>query len=154
TARAGGAVRRHAAGHSWHSRPAACRGRVGASLAGVGGGDGLMPRVCTVCAHPDRGSIDRALVHHATYRHIAAQYGLASSAIFRHREDHVPAQLAQAQAAAEVAQADDLLAQVRALRSKALSILLKAEQQGDYRTALVGIREARSCLELLLEVEG
>ncbi|MCO5215909.1 MAG: hypothetical protein M9950_07105, partial [Thermomicrobiales bacterium] len=28
------------------------------------------------------------------------------------------------------------------------------EQSGDLRTALAGVREARSCLELLLEVEG
>ena len=48
-----------------------------------------------------------------------------------------------------MAAADDLLGQVRALRSKAMSILLAAERQGDLRTALAGIREARACLELL-----
>ena len=43
---------------------------------------------------------------------------------------------------------------VRALRSKVMSILLRAEQKGDLPTALAGIREARACLALLPEVEG
>jgi len=48
----------------------------------------------------------------------------------------------------------NLLDQVNKLKGKAVSLLLKAEAAGDYRTALAGIREARACLELLLEVEG
>jgi hypothetical protein len=32
--------------------------------------------------------------------------------------------------------------------------LQKAEAAGDLRTALLGIREARSCIELLAEMEG
>jgi hypothetical protein len=53
-----------------------------------------------------------------------------------------------------VANADDLLAQLKALRNKAISLLTKAEAAGDYRTALAGIREARGCIETLMEVEG
>jgi hypothetical protein len=94
------------------------------------------------------------LVNRKPFRDIAGQMRLSKSALVRHHDDHLPALVAQAKQAAEVAQADDLLAQVRGLRSKAVSILLKAEQQGDLRTALAAIREARGCLELLLEVEG
>src|SRR2546423_12676111 len=75
-------------------------------------------------------------------------------AAFRHREDHLPAKLAQAEQARETAAATDLLAEVAALRAKAVSLLLKAEQQGDIRRALAGIREARGCLELLGELQG
>ena len=53
-----------------------------------------------------------------------------------------------------MAVADGLLAQLRALRGKAYSLFLKAEQAGDYRKALAGVREARGCLEVLLEVAG
>jgi len=113
-----------------------------------------MPRVCTVCTHPDRPAIDMALVNHRPFRDIACRFGVGRMAAVRHHDDHLPPELAKAQAAAEVAQADDLLDQVRALRSKALSLMLAAERQGDLRTALAGIREARGCLELLLEVEG
>jgi hypothetical protein len=72
----------------------------------------------------------------------------------RHKAEHLPASLAKAEAAKETALADDLLGQVKALRNRAISILTKAEAAGDLRTALLGIREARSCVELLLEVEG
>jgi len=40
------------------------------------------------------------------------------------------------------------------LRDRALSILTKAEQAGDLKTALQGIREARGCLELLARLQG
>jgi hypothetical protein len=113
-----------------------------------------MPRTCTVCAHPDRPAIDQMLVNRQPFRHIAAHAGLSTSALVRHHDDHLPAQLAQAKTAAEAAQAEDLLQQVQALRGKALELLRKAEGEGDYRTALQGVREARACVELLLEVEG
>ncbi len=45
--------------------------------------------------------------------------------------------------------ADDLLAQARALQSKTLSLLLRADRASDLRTALVCVREARSNVELL-----
>ena len=113
-----------------------------------------MPRPCSVCAHPERDAIDKALVANAANRRIAAQYAVSEQAIRRHRESHLPQKLTKAEAAAEVAQADDLLREVRALRSKAYALLLKAEAAGDYRTALAGVREARGCLELLAELEG
>ncbi len=113
-----------------------------------------MPRTCTVCVHPEREAIDRALVAGEPFRGIARTYRVSDDAVARHRESHLPERLAKAEAAAEVAQADDLLREVRALRSKAYSLLLKAEAAGDYRTALAGVREARACLELLGELEG
>lgn len=113
-----------------------------------------MPRTCTVCAHPQRGGIDRALVNSEPLRSIAQQYGTSATALHRHKEDHLPKSLTKAQEAKEVAQADDILAQLKALRNKAMGLLLKAEAAGDYRTALAGVREARACLELLAELEG
>ncbi len=113
-----------------------------------------MPQVCTVCAHPQRAGIVRALVNSEPLRNIAQQFGLSSTALHRHKEGHLPKRLAKAHEAREVAQADDILTQLKALRNKAMSLLLKAEQAGDYRTALAGVREARACLELLAELEG
>jgi hypothetical protein len=72
----------------------------------------------------------------------------------RHKGNHLPAKLAKAHEAEEVAHADDLLRQVRALQSKTLSILLRAEGAGDLRTALSAVREARSNLELLAKLSG
>lgn len=113
-----------------------------------------MPRTCTACGHPQRPEIDRALVDGATYRTIADRYGLSETALKRHKSDHLPGHVAKAQEAAQVADADDLLKQLKALRNKAISILEQAEKAGDFRTALMGIREARGCIETLMEVEG
>jgi len=113
-----------------------------------------MPRTCTACSHPQRPEIDRALVEGATYRTIADRFGLSETALKRHKSDHLPGHVAKAQEAKQVADADDLLHQLKALRNRAIGILQKAETAGDYRTALAGIREARGCIETLMEVEG
>jgi hypothetical protein len=112
-----------------------------------------MPRVCTICTHDQRPAIGQALVDGESAPRIAAKYRVSDDAVTRHRA-HIPPKLAQAQEAQATAQADDLLAQVKGLRSKAVGLLLKAEAAGDIRTALLGVREARACLELLAEMEG
>jgi len=88
------------------------------------------------------------------FRHIASRFDTSTAALKRHKSDHLPGHVAKAQEAKQVADADDLLHQLKALRNKAISILQQAEQAGDFRTALMGIREARACIETLLEVEG
>ncbi len=113
-----------------------------------------MPRVCTICTHPKRVAIDRALLAGEAYRSIASRFDTSTAALQRHKKDHVPAHVAKAKEAEQVADADNLLQQIKALRNRAISILQKAEHAGDYRTALMGIREARGCVETLMEVEG
>lgn len=108
-----------------------------------------MPRVCTVCTHPDRLEIDAALVARVdSNRRIAARYGVSENAIRRHKAEHLPEALVKATEAGELASAEDLLCQAQAMHTRALKILEKAEEAGDLRTALQAIREGRGCLEL------
>jgi len=113
-----------------------------------------MPRRCTICTHPDREAIDAALVAGGPLRDIAGQFRISKSALARHKGSHIPACLAKAQDAHEIAQADSLLAQVRDLQAKALRILARAERAGELRTALAAIREARGNIELLGKLAG
>src|ERR671910_2133975 len=113
-----------------------------------------MPRRCTVCDHPQRHGIDETLVTGAPYRSVAKQFSLSESAVYRHKVDHLPARLLKAKEAEEVAQADDLLEQVRHLQTHALDILERAEKAGDLRTALAAISQARGNLELLGKLAG
>jgi transposase-like protein len=113
-----------------------------------------MPRRCTVCDHLRRQSIDEALVTGAPYRSVAKRFGLSESAVYRHKTEHLPAHLLKAREAEEVAQADDLLEQVRHLQAHALDILERAEKTGDLRTALAAISQARGNLELLGKLAG
>jgi hypothetical protein len=113
-----------------------------------------LPRKCTICIHPDREAIDRALVNKESFRYVSKQYSVTVSAIHRHNDAHLPASMTKAQEARPVTQADDLLTQVRNLQSRALSILGQAEVAGDLRTAILAIREARGNLELLAKLLG
>jgi hypothetical protein len=49
---------------------------------------------------------------------------------------------------------NDTLAEIRSLKAKAVDILTQAEGAGDLKTALLGIREARGCLDSILKAEG
>lgn len=89
----------------------------------------------------------------ASLRDMARRWGVSKDALQRHKP-HVPARVAKARDVELVANADDLLGQLKALQRKALDLLTKAEAVGDYGTALRGISEARKTIELLLEVEG
>ena len=55
---------------------------------------------------------------------------------------------------AEEIRGTQTLAEVRALKTRALGVLEEAQKAGDLRTALLGIREARGCLELCMKAEG
>ena len=106
-----------------------------------------MPRSCTVCEHPEREKIDKALVGGASNRSVASLYDASEASVRHHKANHLPAKLVMAQAAKEVAEADGLLDQVRAWRFRTLAILEAAEGSNQHRTALGAIREARSNLE-------
>jgi len=69
-----------------------------------------MPRSCTICTHPDRTAIDEALVGGVAFPALVAEYRVSKDSLSRHKANHLPAKLVMAQAAEEVAQADDLLA--------------------------------------------
>jgi len=118
-----------------------------------------MSRTCTVCQHPEREAIDRALIAGEPVRTVASRYvtvegrPLGRMAMQRHRDEHLPQTLVKAEAVKEATHADDLVEQLKQLKNKAVSLLLAAERSGDYRAALAGIREARATIELLLEVE-
>ena len=113
-----------------------------------------MPRQCSVCAHQKLAEIDRALVGGVSLRDIAGQYRVSKSSLERHKANHLPATLIQAQAAQEAANADDLLGQIEDLRRQAQAIKDQAMKTNDLRTALQGIRELVRIVELLAKLRG
>ena len=111
-------------------------------------------RTCTVCSHPDREDIDQALLEGGPYRGIAQRYEASASAVYRHKQDHLPKALVRAVEAQVVEHGADLLDQLQDLQQRAHRILDQAEAAGDLRTALAAIREARGCVELLGKATG
>jgi hypothetical protein len=112
-----------------------------------------MPRVCTICSHPERDEIEDAVVIHSQgKRRVAAQHGVTEQSLRRHLREHFPALLALARDAERAARADGLLDRLEALQSRTLAILEATEETHEHRTALAAIREARGNLELIGEV--
>ena len=107
-----------------------------------------------MCDHPESHAINESLVSGTPYRSVAKRFELSESSVYRHKTEHLPAHLLKAREVEEVAQADDLLDQVRHLQAHALDILERAEKAGDLRTALAAISQARGNLELLGKLAG
>src|SRR5207249_4043406 len=67
-----------------------------------------MSRPCTICNHPQRSAIDRALASGDPYRKVALRYGISTATVSRHRTAHLADRLARAQLrAASEQRADD-----------------------------------------------
>ncbi len=55
-----------------------------------------MPRPCTICIHPEREAIDKALVASESYRNISVRFGTSVASLQRHKAEHIPALLSTA----------------------------------------------------------
>ena len=111
-------------------------------------------RSCTICSHDETHAINVALVHREPYRHIASRWDVTTGALQRHSREHLPELLVKATHAAEVADADDLLARVEELFAEAKGVLEAAKDARDHRVVLQAIDRASRQLELLGRLRG
>jgi len=111
---------------------------------------------CSVCEHPKRSEIDKALVtRSASMRNIAERFGVSTTALARHKKGHIPRLVEAAQAAAEVQAATsgrELIDELETLRGRVRAILDKAEEGGELRVALQAVRELRECIKAQAEL--
>jgi hypothetical protein len=113
-----------------------------------------MPRTCSVCAHADSVLINEALVIHKTSnRSIAKQYGMDHNAVQRHRE-HIPRLLVKAAEAEEIAQADDLVHEIKTMVARVRAFIDKAEAANDGPEFRAHAAEWRKQVELLAKIAG
>jgi len=77
-----------------------------------------MPRVCTICTHPECEAINRALLAGEPFRYVSVRFGTSPAALVRHKADHIPAHLAKAEEAKEAAQADSLTADLKRIMAR------------------------------------
>jgi hypothetical protein len=112
-----------------------------------------MTRTCTVCNHKDIDEINRRLISGDSIVGIARVYAVSEDALWRHKEKHISDLLSKSNdLKAELG--NQTLAEIRSLKTRAMEILIQAQEAGDLKTALLGIREARGCLELVFKAEG
>ena len=115
-----------------------------------------MSRRCTVCQHPRRKEIDKAiLTGNETLWEMAKRFSLSKQALHRHKANgHTSQLVAKALDAKDVAMADSLLVQIKHLVEEAKSILEMAKENGDLRIACMAIGQMRAVLETLAKVSG
>jgi hypothetical protein len=110
-----------------------------------------MPRTCTVCTHAERTAIERSLLAAEPYRHIASRFGTSTTALQRHKAEHLSKRLAKAvtrSAEADVRTAIDVAGQLKAINSATLSVLRDARSAGDGLLSLQAIDRVQKQIEL------
>lgn len=113
-----------------------------------------MARTCSVCASPDRDSIDLALVAGKPLRDISGQYALSVSALHRHAQNHLPETVKAAYAVQEQGHAVELLDRVEGLITEAEGLLKHGKKEKQAKAWASGISELRKTIELLARVSG
>lgn len=113
-----------------------------------------MPRVCTVCTHDERETIDAALLTTETKRGIARRFAVNEDAISRHAAKHLTAELRETADLAEAGRIEVLVADVLRLQRHADRLGKQAEEAGDLRVALAAIRESRETMAFMAKLLG
>ena len=112
-----------------------------------------MPRQCTACINPNRAEVDHALLAGTPLRQIARHVALSKDAVARHRT-HVDSLVIQARKASKANEADSLSLKLAELSQRARRLADAAEQNGDMRAALMGVRELGRILEIEAKIAG
>ena len=112
-----------------------------------------MPRRCTVCTHPQRAEIERALTGGGVSRKIAQRFRVSEFALSRHKA-HMREAVKAALEAGKVNRGRDVLERLQELNQRARAILEEAQREGRPRDALAAIRELRGLLKLEAELVG
>lgn len=111
-----------------------------------------MPPKCSVCIHAKRADVDRMLLGgSASLRDIAKQFGVTAASLNRHRNNHLPARMAEVaerNVEADIRTAIDVVAQLKAINGASLNILKEARTAKDGSLALQAIDRIQKQIEL------
>lgn len=114
-----------------------------------------MPRVCTICFHPERSAIEAAIVTGESYRHIASQFNVGYKSIERHISDkHIAQEVKQAQEFKEEARGLDVVKQLKSINETSLAILKESRAANENDMALKAIDRIAKQLELQAKLLG
>ena len=113
-----------------------------------------MSMTCSVCRNPDRNAIDEALLRSDSFRHIAAQHSVSTTALQRHKNACISAQLAKAKDLQETDRASDLVGRLREIHVETKAILAVAKKSKDWPTALRAIGRLEAQIELEADLLG
>jgi len=114
-----------------------------------------MPRVCTICSHPDHAAIDAAVVSGEPNQRVAARYGVTESSIRRHRDaGHIRDAVKQGHAEFRLVTAEELRKIAQTGLVTLMDILKRARIRGDDKIALQATRELREYVVFMEKIIG
>ncbi len=117
-----------------------------------------MPLVCSICTHPQRAELEKALVSGEPLRDIVrrcpASRPVSRSALHRHKRDHLPAQLLKAVEQEDVGHAIDVVRQLKAINVACLEILQKSRADGAHAISLRAVDRIQKQIELQAKLLG
>jgi len=87
-------------------------------------------------------------------RAIARDTGFSRKAIETYRDESLPEKLIQARNIKDIAEADDVVEQIRCIQARTLAVLDEVESKGDHALFFKGIREVRENAKLSAELVG
>ncbi len=110
---------------------------------------------CIICHRPDRERIEHDIAQGKSLRDVGRAYDIQHSAVFRHKRDHTPNQIATLSGAHDGHDKKTALARLEALYTTAEKLLKKALNNDTSVNGQVQVvKEVRSCLELIAKMTG
>ncbi len=134
-----------------------------------------MGRRCTICEHPQRQEIDKALLSGLSFRKIGKRFDINPSAAYRHRQTHVVDLIARVQKplnreelaraeklaeqqqetqAGELRYAIDVVQQLKAINAACLEVLKQARSDRKYSLSLRAVDRIVRQIELQAKLLG
>lgn len=112
-----------------------------------------MARICTVCSHPRRDEIERAIVEGTPIRRIAADTGLSETALHRHKKaGHISAKIAAFQGERERVTVQELNQIAHDGLTVLVDLIKRARDREDDRLVVQALRELREYVRFMNEV--
>jgi hypothetical protein len=114
-----------------------------------------MARTCTICEDPRRDEFDRHAILGDPIAKIAQEFALSYDALYRHvKADHHIRDVTTIPTTSELATSGDILREITEHHKEAVRLKDLAEDNGDLKTAMLGLDKALKCLELVAKIQG
>jgi DNA-binding transcriptional ArsR family regulator len=112
-----------------------------------------MTRVCTICSHPARETIDSSLVRRVPYRNISQRFDVSQTALSRHLNDHLAEYVQQALREYGTSKGIRVLEKLSGIVERLEAFLDKAEADEDALGFRATAAELRKQLELISKIQ-
>lgn len=117
-----------------------------------------MPQKCSICIHPQRAEIEKALLAGESLRDVAgrcpASRPVSRSALHRHMQEHLSERLVKAAEEEDLAEALDVVRQLKAINAATLEILQQARAEKKHSISLRAVDRVQKQIELQAKLLG